>query len=50
MLTGEIRGQIDKLRDALWSSGVSNPLTGVGQITYLMFARRIDEMQTLAGC
>ncbi|WP_347094065.1 class I SAM-dependent DNA methyltransferase [Sphingomonas parapaucimobilis] len=47
MLTGEIRGQIDKLRDALWSGGVSNPLTGVEQITYLMFARRIDEMQTL---
>lgn len=47
MLTGEIRGQIDKLRDALWSGGVSNPLTGVEQITYLLFARRIDEMQTL---
>lgn len=46
MLTGEIRGQINKLRDALWSGGVSNPLTGVEQITYLLFAKRIDEIQT----
>lgn len=46
MLTSEIRGQINKLRDALWSGGVSNPLTGVEQITYLLFAKRIDEIQT----
>lgn len=46
MLTGEIRGQINKLRDALWSGGVSNPLTGVEQITYLLFAKRIDEIHT----
>ncbi len=46
MLTGEIRSPINKLRDALWSGGVSNPLTGVEQITYLLFAKRIDEIQT----
>lgn len=46
MLNREIRGQIDKLRDALWSGGVSNPLTGVEQITYLLFIRRLDEIQT----
>ena len=46
MLTGTIRSQIDKLRDSLWSGGVSNPLTGVEQITYLLFAKRIDEIQT----
>lgn len=32
MLTGEIRIQINKLRDALWSCRVSNPLTGVEQM------------------
>jgi len=46
MLTGEIRSQINKLRDALWSGGVSNPLTGVEQITYLLFIKRLDEIQT----
>lgn len=43
MLNGAIRGQINKLRDALWSGGVSNPLTGVEQLTYLLFIRRLDE-------
>jgi type I restriction enzyme M protein len=47
MLTGEIRSQINKLRDALWSGGVSNPLTGVEQITYLLFAKRLDDIQML---
>jgi type I restriction enzyme M protein len=46
MLNGAIRGQIDKLRDALWSGGVSNPLTGVEQLTYLLFIRRLDEIQS----
>lgn len=47
MLTGEIRSQINKLRDDLWSGGVSNPLTGVEQITYLLFAKRLDDIQLL---
>jgi type I restriction enzyme M protein len=46
MLNREIRGQVDKLRDALWSGGVSNPLTGVEQLTYLLFIRRLDEIQS----
>lgn len=46
MLNGAIRGQINKLRDALWSGGVSNPLTGVEQLTYLLFIRRLDEIQS----
>ena len=45
MLTGEIRNQINKLRDELWAGGVSNPLTGVEQITYLLFAKRLDDIQ-----
>lgn len=46
MLTGEKRNQIEKLRQNLWEGGVANPLTNVEQITYLMFGRRIDEIQT----
>ncbi|MGA1799837.1 hypothetical protein VH567_13770 [Sphingomonas sp. 4RDLI-65] len=40
MLNREICSQVDKLRDAMWSGGVSNPLTGVEQLTYLLFIRR----------
>lgn len=46
MLTGAIRGQIDALRNALWTGGVANPLTGVEQITYLLFIKRLDGIQT----
>lgn len=46
MLTGTIRSQIDKLRDALWSGGVSNPMMGVELLTYLLFIKRLDEIQT----
>ncbi len=46
MLTGAIKAQINKLRDDLWSGGVSNPMTGVEQLTFLLFIRRLDEIQT----
>jgi type I restriction enzyme M protein len=46
MLTGAIKSQINKLRDDLWSNGVSNPMTGVEQLTNLLFIRRLDEIQT----
>jgi type I restriction enzyme M protein len=48
MLTGEIRSQVDRIWDAFWSGGISNPLEVMEQITYLLFLRRLDEMHTLA--
>src|SRR4029078_3136075 len=48
MLTGEIRNQIDRVWDAFWSGGISNPLEVIEQITYLLFIRRLDDIQTLA--
>jgi len=47
MLTGEIRTQIDRIWDAFWSGGISNPLEVIEQITYLLFLRRLDDLQTL---
>ncbi len=46
MLTGEKRSQIDKIWNAFWTGGVSNPLTVIEQITYLLFIKRLDEIQT----
>src|SRR3954469_15347352 len=48
MLTGSIRNQVDRIWDAFWSGGISNPLEVIEQITYLLFIRRLDELQTLA--
>ena len=49
MLTGELRTQIDRIWDAFWSGGISNPLGVIEQITYLLFLRRLDDLQTLEG-
>ncbi len=48
MLTGELRSQVDRIWDAFWSGGISNPLEVIEQITYLLFLRRLDDLQTLA--
>jgi type I restriction enzyme M protein len=45
MLTGQIRNQVDQVWSAFWSGGVSNPLSVIEQITYLLFAKRLDDMQ-----
>ncbi|MFS8065055.1 MAG: type I restriction-modification system subunit M N-terminal domain-containing protein, partial [Byssovorax sp.] len=47
MLTGELRSQIDRIWDAFWSGGISNPLEVMEQITYLLFLRRLDDLHTL---
>lgn len=48
MITGELRSQVDKIWEAFWTGGISNPLTVIEQFTYLLFIRRMDETQLLA--
>lgn len=48
MITGELKQKIDRVWDAFWSGGISNPLEVIEQITYLLFIRRLDDVQTLA--
>ena len=45
MLTSELRNDIDKIWDTFWTGGLSNPLTVIEQITYLLFIKRLDEEQ-----
>lgn len=45
MLTGELRGKIDAIWNDFWSGGLANPLQVIEQITYLIFIKRLDEMQ-----
>src|SRR5215211_2930718 len=47
MLTGELRSQIDGIWNDFWSGGLANPLQVIEQITYLIFIKRLDEMQEL---
>lgn len=48
MLTGKIRGQIDKIWEMFWTGGVANPISVIEQISYLLFIRRLDELQKTA--
>ncbi len=45
MLTGELRNQIDGIWNDFWSGEIANPLQVIEQITYLIFIKRLDEMQ-----
>lgn len=40
----ELKSKIDQLWNKFWSGGISNPLTAIEQITYLLFMKRIDEL------
>ncbi|MDM7861918.1 class I SAM-dependent DNA methyltransferase [Alteromonas sp. ASW11-36] len=48
MLTGKIRNDIDKLWEKFWTGGITNPLTVIEQISYLMFARMLDMQEDMA--
>lgn len=45
MITGELRSQVDKIWTDFWTGGIANPLTVIEQFTYLLFIRRLDEVQ-----
>jgi len=44
MLNTTIKSSIDRLWDKFWSGGISNPLTAIEQISYLLFIKRIDQL------
>ncbi len=43
-LNAKLKALIDKLWDRFWSGGISNPLSAIEQITYLLFMKQIDEL------
>ena len=47
MITGELKSKIDRIWDTMWSGGISNPLSVIEQLTYLLFIKRLDELHTL---
>ncbi|MFZ6014692.1 MAG: type I restriction-modification system subunit M [Bacteroidota bacterium] len=40
-----LKSLIDKLWNNFWSGGISNPLTAIEQITYLIFMKRLDDLE-----
>ena len=45
MLTGKIRNQIDSVWNAFHVGGVTNPISVIEQISYLLFIKRLDDIQ-----
>ena len=43
MITGAIKNKVDKIWTDIWAGGITNPLTVIEQLTYLMFIRSLDE-------
>ena len=48
MITGDLKNQVDRVWNLFWTGGISNPLEVIEQITYLLFIRRLDDLETLA--
>ncbi len=42
MITGALRSRIDSLWTDFWTGGITNPLTVIEQITFLMYSRLLD--------
>lgn len=46
MITGDLKRRVDALWTEFWQGGITNPLTVIEQITFLMFARLLDVNET----
>ncbi len=42
MITGEIKNKVDRIWEVFWTGGITNPLSVIEQITYLLFIRGLD--------
>lgn len=43
-LNATLKALIDKLWNRFWSGGISNPLSAIEQITYLLFMKQLDKL------
>ena len=44
MLSAELKSKISRLWDKFWARGITNPITAIEQISYLLFIRRLEEI------
>ena len=47
MITGEIKTRIDSIWDTFWTGGITNSITILEQMTYLFFAKMLDDAQRM---
>ena len=42
MVTGTLKSSVNKLWEEFWTGGITNPITVIEQISFLMFAKLLD--------
>jgi type I restriction enzyme M protein len=47
LLASELKSQINKLWDRFWSGGIANPLTAIEQMSYLIFMKRLEDLDII---
>ncbi len=45
MITGKMKSKVDRLLTTFWNNGISNPLCAAEQISYLLFIKRLDDLE-----
>ncbi|WP_197018500.1 type I restriction-modification system subunit M N-terminal domain-containing protein, partial [Methanoculleus sp. MH98A] len=46
-LAPDLKSKIDTLWDRFWSGGMSNPLQSIEQMSYLIFMKRLEDMDVV---
>ena len=46
MITTDHKSKVDKIWETFWNGGISNTITIVEQLTYLIFIKNLDEIET----
>ncbi len=49
MLKAELKSKINQLWDRFWSGGIANPLTAIEQMSYLIFMKRLEDLDNQHG-
>lgn len=47
MLEPEMKAKIDKLWNMFWAGGLANPLTAIEQMSYLIFMKRLEDLDNV---
>ena len=45
MITGKMKSKVDRLFTTFWNNGISNSLAALEQISYLLFIKRLDDLE-----
>ena len=45
MLSSDLKSKISSLWDKFWSGGIANPLTAIEQMSYLIFMKRLEDLE-----